>query len=78
MITKNDVLKFIKPGVKILVWRTFNGKKELSVYTIMELIDIGDNTIVFIDKKDKMKVIYLKDIENFKVIKEVKLNDNKE
>jgi hypothetical protein len=75
MITKNEALKFIKPGVKILVRRTFNGRKELSVYTITELIDIGDNTIVFIDKKDKMKVIYLKDIENFKVITEEKINE---
>jgi len=76
MITKNEALEFLKPATKILVRRTFNGRKELSVYTITKLIDIGDNTIVFIDKKDKMKVIYLKDIENFKVITEENINDN--
>jgi len=75
MITKNEALEFLKPETKILVRRTFNGRKELSVYTITKLIDIGDNTIVFIDKKDKMKVIYLKDIENFKAITEEKINE---
>ena len=75
MITKNEALEFLKPETKILVRRTFNGRKELSVYTITKLVDIGDNTIVFIDKKDKMKVIYLKDIENFKAITEEKINE---
>ena len=67
MITKNDALKFIRPGVKILARITYKKQEEINVYTIAKVIDIGDNIIVFIDKNGKERTVNLENIENIKV-----------
>ena len=67
MITKNDALKFIKPGVKIMSRITYQSREEINVYTVTKVIDIGDNIIVFIDKYGKERTVNLENIENIKV-----------
>jgi len=67
MITKNDALKFIKPGVKILTRITYKKQEETNVYTIAKVIDIGDNIVVFLDKNGKERTVNLENIENIKV-----------
>ena len=66
MITKNDALKFIKPGVKILTRITYKKQEETNVYTIAKVIDIGDNIVVFLDKNDRVRTLRLEQIINIK------------
>jgi len=68
MITKNDVERFIKPGSKIQARVTYQGREQIAVYTIKEVIYYNDKIFKFKDKNDRERTLRLEQIINIKEV----------
>ena len=57
MITKNDVENLLKPGMKIKTKIFYQNQEEIAIYTIKEIIEIGDGVLKFKDKNNRVRMV---------------------
>jgi len=63
MVSKEEI-SLIKPGYKIIAKVIYKGKEIYAIYTIKELLETYQNTIMFKDKYDETKIIPINDIRS--------------
>ena len=63
MVSKEEI-SLIKPGYKIIARVIYKGRETYAIYTIKELLEVYQNTIIFKDKYDETKIIPISDIRS--------------
>ena len=77
MVSKEEI-SLIKPGYKIIAKVIYKGKETYAIYTIKELLEIYQNTIIFKDKYDETKIIPISDIRSILIPRKSDTTNNQQ